>query len=111
MDQNHPLLLRVQTIMPDLVIDEVEHNQEGLINDILIINHQWVFRFAKNERYARIMDDEIRILEMIRPHTSVNLPRARFYAQSIELQWVLQGLESGETFWYTAHMGGARDLE
>ncbi|PKO12204.1 MAG: hypothetical protein CVU39_25370 [Chloroflexi bacterium HGW-Chloroflexi-10] len=289
MNQPHPLLLRVQTIMPDLVIDEVEHNQEGLINDILIINHQWVFRFAKNERFARIMDEEMRILEMIRPQIGVDLPRpylrgadyvvysylpgrpftrnilqvldetsrqqlasqmgeflatlhttdlsnpgwkipttlapvtrerwlalyqrikekvfplllkhqmewaeellsgfledpgsfeyqpalihgdlapyhilynaetqrisavidfgvagigdaaldigsliqiygesfvngmqatypdlqkilprARFYAQSIELQWVLQGLESGETFWYTAHLGGARDLE
>jgi hypothetical protein len=38
------------------------------------------------------------------------LPRARFYAQSIELGWVLNGLESGETFWFTAHLGGARDL-
>jgi aminoglycoside 2''-phosphotransferase len=39
------------------------------------------------------------------------LPRARFYAQAIELQWVLLGLETEETFWFTAHLGGARDLE
>lgn len=37
------------------------------------------------------------------------LPRARFYAQAIELQWVLLGLESGEAFWFTAHLGAARD--
>jgi aminoglycoside 2''-phosphotransferase len=39
------------------------------------------------------------------------LPRARFYAQAIELQWVLLGLETGEPFWFTAHLGGARDVE
>ncbi len=44
------------------------------------------------------------------PGLAALLPRARFYAQSIELQWVLLGIESGETFWYTAHLGGARDM-
>lgn len=38
------------------------------------------------------------------------MPRMRFYAQAIELEWVLSGLESGEDFWFTAHLGGARDL-
>jgi aminoglycoside 2''-phosphotransferase len=36
------------------------------------------------------------------------LPRARFYAQSIEIQWVLLGLKRGENFWFTAHLGGWR---
>ncbi len=40
----------------------------------------------------------------------VFLPRARFYAQAIELQWVLLGLENKEDFWFTAHLGGARDV-
>lgn len=38
------------------------------------------------------------------------LPRARFYAQAIELQWALLGVESGDYYWFTAHIGGARDL-
>jgi aminoglycoside 2''-phosphotransferase len=38
------------------------------------------------------------------------LPRARFYAQANELQWVLLGVESGEEYWFTAHLGGARDI-
>ena len=32
------------------------------------------------------------------------------YAQSSDLQWVLLGLETGESFWFTAHIGGARDV-
>lgn len=40
----------------------------------------------------------------------VLLPRACFYAQAIELSWCLLGLETGEAFWFTAHLGGARDI-
>lgn len=39
------------------------------------------------------------------------LPRARIFTQRIELEWVLLGLETGESFWFTAHLGGARDID
>ena len=38
------------------------------------------------------------------------LPRARFYAQAMELNWALLGVESGENYWFMAHLGGARDI-
>jgi hypothetical protein len=44
------------------------------------------------------------------PEIDTYLPRARFYAQAIELEWILLGLETGESFWFTAHVGGARDI-
>jgi aminoglycoside 2''-phosphotransferase len=44
------------------------------------------------------------------PEIQQYLKRARFYAQAIELQWVLSGLSSGENFWFTAHLGGAREV-
>jgi len=45
------------------------------------------------------------------PGMDLFLPRARFYAQAVEIQWVLLGLETGDSFWFTAHLGGARDIE
>lgn len=39
------------------------------------------------------------------------LPRARFYAKAHELQWVLLGVETNEYYWFTAHLGGARDIK
>ena len=50
-------------------------------------------------------------MEKAYPELWAYLPRARFYAQAIELQWVLQGLETGEQFWFTAHIGGTRDIQ
>jgi aminoglycoside 2''-phosphotransferase len=38
------------------------------------------------------------------------LKRARFYAQAVELEWALQGVKTGERFWFLAHIGGARDI-
>ena len=49
-------------------------------------------------------------LERSYPGFAALLPRARFYAHAIELQWVLLGIESGEKYWFTAHLGGARDI-
>lgn len=38
------------------------------------------------------------------------IKRARYYAQAIELQWAMHGLKSGKVFWFTAHLGAARDI-
>jgi len=52
----------------------------------------------------------VRRMLAVYPEAEALLPRARFYAEAIELQWVMRGLTSGEPFWFTAHLGGARDL-
>jgi hypothetical protein len=51
---NHADILRqrVRVIMPDLEIKQFEINQEGLVNDVVIVNEQFVFRFAKTEKIA-----------------------------------------------------------
>jgi aminoglycoside 2''-phosphotransferase len=49
-------------------------------------------------------------LSAVYPGMNELLPRARFYAQAIELQWILFGFESGDRYWFTAHIGGARDI-
>ena len=55
--------------------------------------------------------DFIHLLGGEYPQMEKLLPRARFYAQAIEVQWVLLGLERGENFWFTAHLGGWRGLD
>jgi aminoglycoside 2''-phosphotransferase len=68
------LLQRIHALMPDLAIEQVERNEEGLINDVLIINQQLVFRFAKNENSVRILESEIKILDLIRPNIGLSVP-------------------------------------
>jgi aminoglycoside 2''-phosphotransferase len=53
----------------------------------------------------------IRRMVISYPEIESFFPRARFYAQAIELQWILLGLERNENFWFTAHLGNARDID
>lgn len=68
------LLKRIRAIMPELNIETVEHNQEGLINDVVVVNRELVFRFAKTERYADFLDIEMNILDLVRPNLGVGVP-------------------------------------
>ena len=68
------LLQRVRAIMPELKIDHLEVNQEGLINEVVIINQQYVFRFARTEKFARILETELKILDLIRPRIGLSVP-------------------------------------
>ena len=38
------------------------------------------------------------------------LDRARFWAGTLELQWLLAGIRQNDPSWYTAHIGNARDV-
>ncbi|MFH1372739.1 MAG: phosphotransferase [bacterium] len=60
--------------MPDLEIERFEINNEGLINDVVIVNGMYVFRFAKKKEYAKILNVETRILDLIRSKVNVNVP-------------------------------------
>jgi aminoglycoside 2''-phosphotransferase len=65
---------RVKAIMPELEIQHFEMNQEGLINDVAIVNKKLVFRFPKTEKYAKILDDEMKILDIIRSRIGIEVP-------------------------------------
>lgn len=70
-DQLHQ---RVRSLMPDLAIETFERNTEGLINDVVIVNRKLVFRFARTEEYARLLEVEQKILDLIRPRLAVRVP-------------------------------------
>ena len=74
-DNTDALLQRVRAIMPDQEIEQFEIDPEGLINEVVIVNQKYVFRFARTEAYARILDIELKILDLIRPHIGVSVPK------------------------------------
>jgi aminoglycoside 2''-phosphotransferase len=57
--------------------------------------------------YAGVL---VRRLFLVYPEAGGLLPRARFYTQALELEWMMRGLAGGGTFWFGAHLAGARDL-
>jgi aminoglycoside 2''-phosphotransferase len=82
---------RIQLMMPELEIHQLEHNQEGLINDVVIVNHELVFRFAKNDGYAQILNLELDILDLIRPHTNLPVPTPIYRGPGSVVYPILKG--------------------
>ena len=85
------LLQRIRAIMPDLEIEQFERDEEGLINDVVIVNQEWVFRFAKTEEYARIMQTEMKILDLIRPHLGLHVPTPVYRSSDCMVYPLLSG--------------------
>ena len=82
---------RIQTIMPELEIQHFEINQEGLINDVAIVNKKLVFRSAKTDKYAKILDDEMKILDLIRSRIEMQVPTPIYRGQGSVVYPFLEG--------------------
>jgi aminoglycoside 2''-phosphotransferase len=67
-------LLRIRNAFPDLDIQSVEENYEGLVNDVIVINGERICRFAKEEWARPPMWKEGRILHLVRPLMQVDVP-------------------------------------
>jgi aminoglycoside 2''-phosphotransferase len=65
---------RVREVMPDLEIRSIRSGEDGLVNDVIIVNEDWVFRFARTEEQAAALEREARLLAAVRPHLSIRIP-------------------------------------
>lgn len=75
---------RIRECLPHLVIEEVRANQDGLINDVLIVNDQLVFRFPKDQTWARdLLANEIKVIQLARKYLDVQIPHIVYHAADL----------------------------
>jgi aminoglycoside 2''-phosphotransferase len=65
---------RVLRIIPDLRIASLRAGEDGLVNDVLIVNEELVFRFARDEAGRHALERETRLLAVVRPRVSLPVP-------------------------------------
>jgi hypothetical protein len=65
---------RVRQVMPGLEISSLRAGEDGLVNDVLIVNEELVFRFARGEAGGRALAREARLLAFIGPRVSLRIP-------------------------------------
>lgn len=70
---------RIREIAPELVIETIRLNREGLLNNIVIINDQLVFRFAKRDFGFKNLQEEASLLRLLRNYITLQIPEP-FYA-------------------------------
>jgi aminoglycoside 2''-phosphotransferase len=65
---------RIRRIAPEIAITSVSLNREGLLNDVVIINGELIFRFPKHEYGFKHLKDEARILRLLRNYITLDTP-------------------------------------
>lgn len=65
---------RVLQVMPDLRISSLRAGDDGLVNDVLIVNEELVFRFARDDAGRRSLEREAGLLAFVRPRVSLPIP-------------------------------------
>ena len=90
-DSTEALRQRVQALMPGLEIEQFEVNREGLINDVVIVNGAWVFRFPKTQRSAEILAQELKILDLVRPRVGLEVPTPVYRGEDAVVYPYLEG--------------------
>jgi hypothetical protein len=66
--------IRIERISPGLEIQSLRTDDEGLVNDVVIVNGDTLYRFAKDDRAAELLQTELYILDILRPHVPVSIP-------------------------------------
>ena len=65
---------RIREIAPKVAITSLSLNREGLLNDVVIVNGELVFRFPKHEYGFKHLRDESKILRLLRDYISLEIP-------------------------------------
>lgn len=74
MEVTPPHLDHLRLLVPGLDISEVEHNRDGLNNDVMIVGRRRVFRFPKSQKARRALDQEARILSIVNSWVDMRTP-------------------------------------
>jgi aminoglycoside 2''-phosphotransferase len=67
-------LERVHQVMPELQVSSIRAGEDGLVNDVLILNEEWVFRFARTDEGRNALQREAQVLALVGRHVSLRVP-------------------------------------
>jgi aminoglycoside 2''-phosphotransferase len=88
---NH-YLEKIRAVYPNLSLDRLELNQDGMNNDVVIINHQIVCRFPKTDETKEDLKNEVKVLQIIQPFIDLPIP----YLEHVEGDFVSYPFIPGE---------------
>ena len=64
----------ISAVYPSISWENLEFNQDGMVNDVVIVNQELVCRFAREDFGKKILAHEIRILEIVKRCVDIPIP-------------------------------------
>ena len=83
MNEPGPYEKRIRELCPDLTIESISLNREGLLNDVVIVNSELVFRFAKSGFGFKDPLAEARVLHFLRNYITLQIPEPFLESQEL----------------------------
>lgn len=83
MNEPGPYENRIRELCPDLTIESISLNREGLLNDVVIVNSELVFRFAKTGFGFKDPLAEARVLHFLRNYITLPIPEPFLESQEL----------------------------
>lgn len=74
MNQRGPYEERIRELFPELTIESISINREGLLNDVVVVNRELVFRFAKAGFGFKDPLAEAKVLHFLRKYITLQIP-------------------------------------
>lgn len=78
MDQLASYKKRIGELCPDLAIESISLNTQGLLNDVVVVNRKLIFRFAKSGFGFKDPLEEAKVLHLLQKYVTLQIP-APFY--------------------------------
>lgn len=74
---------RIRKLAPEISIESLSLNREGLMNDIVIVNHDLVFRFPKHEYSFKTLANEARLLRLLKSYITLEIPAPLYESEEV----------------------------
>ncbi|HKY42478.1 MAG TPA: phosphotransferase [Pyrinomonadaceae bacterium] len=83
MNQPGPYEQRIRELFPELNIESISINREGLLNDAVVVNHELLFRFAKTGFGFTDPLAEAKVLHFLRKYITIQIPEPFYESEEL----------------------------
>jgi aminoglycoside 2''-phosphotransferase len=92
MEKKTAYLEKIREVFPNMEISSIRANTDGLINDVLIVNEELVFRFPRNTEWGRkLLSNEVKIIELARQYVEIPLPQFEYKSDDLTVYRYIKG--------------------
>jgi aminoglycoside 2''-phosphotransferase len=74
---------RINELFPELTIKSISLNQDGLLNDVVVVNGELVFRFVKRDFGFKDPSHEAKLLTFLQNYITLEIPGPFYVSQEV----------------------------
>jgi aminoglycoside 2''-phosphotransferase len=82
---------RIREISPELIIKGIKLNDAGLLNNVVVVNNEFIFRFPKNQSAVEYLPTEARLLEFLRDKLTLEIPTSFYVSDDVMAYRMIAG--------------------